>query len=129
MFALNAGRRMAESRMTDECGVTRAGEKTWNETTGEYENTPTSVYSGKCRIRHSAPNGKDVDAAGRLLTISSLELHVPVGTAVFEPDDVVAITASGTRSDQVGRKFIVLAPFDGSQTTALRYKIEAYDER
>lgn len=126
---LSMGRRMAESRMTDSCAVTRAGSPVFNETTGEYTSTAASVYSGKCRIKHPTTAGRDVDAGSQLLAVGELELHVPVGSAVFAPDDVVTISACPTRPDQVGRKFTVVSRFDGSQTTALRYRVEAADGR
>jgi len=128
-YVLDSGRRMAESRMTDKCAVTRPGVRTWNENKGEWSDTPVSVYSGVCRLKHSTSMGRDVEAASQLLTVGTLELHVPVGTAVFEPDDLVTISASATRADQVGRKFRVVSPFDGTQTTAIRYKVEVFDGR
>jgi hypothetical protein len=100
-----------------------------NEATGEHAKTVTTVYSGPCRVKHPTTGAKDVEAGSQLLALGSLEVHVPVGTAVFAADDVVEITASLSRSDQVGRMFIVSAPFDGSQTTALRYRVEAADGR
>lgn len=129
MIGLVMGRRMAETRMSDVCLVTRVTGSSWDESLGEEVDTFTTVYSGACRVRHASPNGKDVDAAGQLLTQSFLELHVPVGAPAFAPDDVVVITASATRSDQVGRRFHVVSPFDGSQTTALRYRVEVFDGR
>jgi hypothetical protein len=127
--ALGMGRRMAESRMTDSCKATRPGAKTWDETAGEWTETLVEVYSGPCRIRHSSAAGRDVDAGSQLLTVGSLEVHVPVGSAVFRPDDRIAVTGCPTRPDQVGRVFIVIAPFDGSGTTAVRYRVEAFDPR
>lgn len=130
MSALSSGRRMAESRMTDSCTVSRGPAEVLNTVTDTWVPNPaSSVYSGKCRIKHPTTAGKDVDAGSQLLVVGELELHVPVGSAVFAPDDVVTITACPTRPDQVGRKFTVVAPFDGSQTTALRFRIESADSR
>ena len=123
------GRRMAESRMTDTCAVSRrSSSTTTDETTGELPG-PSTVYSGVCRVKHSTGGARDVDAGSQLLAVGQLELHVPVGAAAFAPDDVVTVTASLTRADQVGRVFRVVAPFDGSQSTALRYRIEVFDGR
>lgn len=115
--------------MTDTCTVTRAGTKTWDEAAGQYTSTTVQVYSGRCRIKHPSTVSRDVEAGSQLLTVGQLEVHVPVGTAVFAPDDVVTVSSSSTRADQVGRVFTVVAPFDGSQTTALRYRVEAADGR
>lgn len=126
---LTLGRRMAESRMTDTCTITRAGSPTWDESKGEYTSTPVQVYSGPCRIKHPTTTAKDVDAGSQLLAVSQLELHVPVTASGVMADDLVTITGSETRAEQSGRKFTIIAPFDGSQTTALRFRIEAADGR
>lgn len=126
--ALGMGRRMAESRMTDTVTVTRPGGKTWNESQGEWTITPVTAYSGKARIKHGG-SPRDVEAGSQLLAVGQIEVHVPAGTAAFRPDDTVTVTGCVTRPDQVGRVFTVVAPFDGSQTTALRYRVEAADGR
>lgn len=128
-YALSSGRRMAESRMTDACTVSRVGEPVLDEDTGEMVGTVVAVYTGPCRVKHPSTGARDVEAGSQLLVVGQLELHVPVGTPVFAADDVVVITASETRADQVGREFTVVGPFDGSQTTALRYRIEVADGR
>lgn len=127
--ALGMGRRMAESRMTDTCTITRAGSPTWDESKGEYTSTAVSVYSGPCRVKHPSTVARDVDAGSQLLAVTQLELHLPVSAVGVRADDLVTITGSETRAEQSGRKFTVTAPFDGSQTTALRFRIEADDGR
>lgn len=126
---LGMGRVMAESRMTDSCAVTRPGPKVWNEATGEYTSTVVSVYSGKCRVKSPSMAGRDVDAGSRLVVVSQTEVHLPLSAVGVRADDLVTITGSETRAEQSGRKFTVTAPFDGSQSTALRFRIEAADER
>lgn len=120
---------MAESRMTDECTVTRAGADVWNEEQGKYVSALTTVYTGSCRIRHTSAAPTDIESGAHLISVGKPEIHVPVGSPVFVPDDVVTITASATRPDQVGREFTVQGAFDGSQTTALRYRVEVADGR
>lgn len=129
MSALEDGRRMAESRMTDACTVTRPGAKTWDEAAGGWVHSTVQVYSGRCRVKHPTAVARDVDAGSQLLVVSQLELHLPVTAVGVRADDTVAVTGSVTRAEQVGRVFTVLAPFDGSQTTALRFRIEIADER
>jgi hypothetical protein len=126
---LGMGRRMAESRMTDTCKVTRISRGVLNESTGKHPETITQVYTGPCRVKHSSMAPMDIEAGSQLLTLGTPEIHVPAGTATFHPDDQVEITWSGTRADQIGRLFKVIAPFDGTQTTALRYRVEADDGR
>lgn len=126
---LGMGRRMAESRMTDTCKVTRISRGVLNESTGKHPETVTQVYTGPCRVKYSSMTPKDIEAGSQLLVLGTPEVHVPAGTAGFLPDDLVEITGSVTRADQVGRIFTVIAPFDGTQTTALRYRVEAADGR
>lgn len=126
---LGMGRRMALSRMSDTCTVTRAGSPVFNETTGQYTSTTVSVYSGACRVKQAASVARDVDAGSQLLAVTQLELHLPLSAVGVRAGDLVTITGSETRAEQSGRKFSVVAPFDGSQTTALRFRIETADER
>jgi hypothetical protein len=127
--ALNAGRSMAQARMTDACVVRRNTANVWDETAGDYVPAVSEIYSGVCRITQTMSTPADVSAGSVLQTVGQLELHVPVGSALFAADDVVQVTGSETRPDQVGRTFVIVAPFDGSQTTALRYKVEVSDVR
>lgn len=125
---LGMGRRMAVSRMTDSCTVTRAGAKTLNESTGTYSASVVSVFTGQCRIK-SGSGVSQGDAGSELVVVSQVELHLPVSAVGVLPGDTVTVTGSATRADQVGRKFTVVSAFDGSQTTALRYRVEVADGR
>jgi hypothetical protein len=99
---LGLGRTMAESRMSDACTVSRGPAEVLDPVTDAWVPNPAaSVYSGKCRVKHPTTAGRDVDAGSQLLVVGELEFHVPVGSAVFAPDDVVTITACPTRPDQV----------------------------
>lgn len=116
--------------MRDICKVvreTRSG--TLNEATGVFPITSTTVYEGKSRLKHPRVIAKEADAGSQLITLSSLEIQVPVATAGFEPGDIVEMTTCPDRPAQVGRRFKVIAPFDGTQTTSLRYRVEAVDVR
>lgn len=125
---LGMGRAMAESRMTDTCKITRVGSKTLNEGTGTYTPSVVTVFTGACRIK-SGSGVSQVDAGSGLVVVSQVELHLPVTAAGVLPGDMVEVTGSVTRSEQVGRVFRVVAAFDGSQTTALRYRVEVADGR
>lgn len=129
MSALTMGRRMAESRMTDSCKVTRKGERVWDEGAGEYVDSPVVIYLGRCRLKHSTAAGSDSSAGSQLVVVSQPEVHLPVSAVGVAPGDEVLMTSSPTRPDLVGRKFVVEGPFDGSQTTALRYRIGVSDGR
>lgn len=130
-YALESGRRMAVSRMTDTCTVTRGdGGEVLDPATDKWVPVPAvSVYSGVCRVKHATTGAAQVDAGSQLLAVSQLELHVPVSAVGIGVGDRVEITGSATRAEQVGRVFTVTAEFDGSQTTALRFRVEAADPR
>ncbi|UOQ60382.1 DUF6093 family protein [Leucobacter rhizosphaerae] len=133
---LMMARREAERNMRDRCRVTRISKGTaLDEDTGKYPNVSTVIYEGaggaggKARLKHPRMAAKEVDAGSQLLVSTSLELQVPVASEDFAAGDVVEMTACPDRPNQVGRKFKVIGPFDGSQTTALRYRVEAFDGR
>lgn len=123
-------RREAERAMRDSCKVTRTVKgSTFNEATGSYPSTTTTVYEGKCRLKHPRMAAKDVEAGSQLLVMSALELQVPVAADSFHAGDAVEITGAPDRPAQAGRLFTIAAPFDGTQTTSLRYRVEAADGR
>lgn len=126
---LGMGRRMAESRMLDSCTVSRPGPKVWDEDAGGYTQTPVVVFSGLCRVKHPTTSGKGADAGSQLVVVSQVEVHLPLAAVGVMTGDMVKITACPMRPEQVGREFTVGSPFDGSQTTALRYRVEVADGR
>lgn len=130
MSALDSGRRMAELRMTDSCKVFRLVEASVpDEGSGTYPVTEVVAYVGKCRVKHPTTGGKGVDAGSQLVVVSQVEVHLPLRAAGVLPADTVEITGCLTRPDQVGRRFTIDAPFDGSQTTALRFRVVIADGR
>lgn len=127
---LRMARGEAERGMRDRCTVSRTTvSSTLDQETGTYPEISVEVYSGRARLKHPRMAAKHVEAGSQLLVETMLELQVPVATDDFAAGDVVEITASPDRPNQVGRRFKVVGPFDGSQTTALRYRIEVFDGR
>lgn len=126
---LIAARAEVESRMLDECQVTRPGAKTWDEANGLWLYPPVEVYKGKCRIRHRTVGDASVESGSQLIAVSETEIHVPALTVGIEVSDTVKVTKCPTRPAQVGREFNVSWLMDGSQTTALRYRVEVADGR
>lgn len=122
-------RREALRDMRDVCTVKRDGVRTFNDTTGHWTNSPTSVYSGACRVKSPRSVSSQGDAGSQLMVVTSTEVQFPVTAADLVAGDVVEITASPDRPSQVGRKFKIIAPFDGTQSTSLRYRVEVADGR
>lgn len=119
----------AESRMTDACVITRPVERVFDEDTGEWVEDIVTVYSGKCRVKSPATAARSVDAGSQLVVVSAPAIHVPVSAEGIRVGDVATVTASATRPAMVGRVFTIAAPFDGAQTTAQRFQVEASDGR
>lgn len=126
---LGMGRTMAEARMTDQCRITRPGPKVWDEDAGVHVSVPVTVYEGSCRIKHPSTSAADVEAGSQLVTVSQLQLHLPVTATGVRVGDTAEIVASPTRPAQAQRRFRIADPFDGSQTTALRFRVEVADGR
>lgn len=126
---LGMGRKMAESRMLDQCRVTRPGPKVWDEDAGQHVQVPALIYSGACRVKHPTTAAKPTEQGSQLLVESSIEVHIPIDSCPLMPGDTITVVGSETRPTQTARAFRVTAPFDGSQTTALRYRVVAADVR
>ena len=127
--ALPGMRAEAESMMDDRVRTTRGGEKVWDEGNGEWVSTEQLIYEGKARVKRPNDLSVDAEAGSQLIAVGRLQVHVPVGSPAFAPNDLIEVTACPSRADQVGRVFVVSAPFDGSQTTAVRYRVEVADGR
>lgn len=127
--ALPGLRAEAESRMSDRIKTTRGDEKVWDEDNGKWVTSEAGIYEGRARLKPLNDLSMDADAGSQIVTVSRLQVHVPVGTRPFASGDRIEVTASATRPDQVGRVFTVAGPFDGSQSTALRYRVEVADGR
>lgn len=124
---LGFGRAIAETRMLDTCRITRDEDSdNLDEDSGTRAKTTVLVFDGKCRVKHSGMAPKDVEAQSQLLATVSTEIHIPLGAVDVRSGDIVTIASSQTRPDQIGRKYKVSAPFDGSQTTAVRLRVEAF---
>ena len=97
--ALPLLRRQAESMMVDTCTITRAsGPPTFDAVTGVYTDpTPTTVYTGKCRVRTRSLGflrNREVEAGERETVIWPYMVMVPVTDADVQVLDKVTVTAS-----------------------------------
>lgn len=123
---VDAARRMHESIMPDEGLITRAGPKTLNESTGLYEETPTTVYTGICKVVSPKQYPNDAAAVGQVLVESRPRLDLPVLTSVDARDgDTFECTAAGDPA-LVGRKWKLKGAAAQSQTSARRFWLEGF---
>lgn len=122
---LARGRERAVERMDSVCVITRPGAKTWDEETGAYEHPTVTVYEGVCRLVSGSASGRKVTAGGQLLVVTSPEVHLPADTVGVEVSDTVLVTACVSRPSAVGEVFTIREPVEGTQVTALRFRVEA----
>ena len=115
----------AESLMTDECRVTKAGGVTVDPDTGQSVPKLTEVYAGKCKVQTS----------GGIMTASTTDTGVvvnewlvrvdfPWATQGLTPDMVVEITKSGD-PNLVEHKFRLVSPqSQKTHATAQRWNVK-----
>lgn len=118
------GRAAAERLMVDTCIIDRRSGSVLDEDTGQYVDTYTTVYSGKCRIQVTDPGGRAADAGEQTSQIQSLVLQVPMTVSGVKVDDRVSLTASALDPDLVGRTFRVSDLMHKTHATARRLPVE-----
>lgn len=127
---LTRGRKRARERMDAECTITRTIVGELDRDTGKKPPAQiVEVYAGACRIKQASAVGRKVNAAGQLVVVASPELRLPADTVGVQPGDEVTVTACVSRPALAGRRYTVREPFEGAQTTDLRYRIEVVDGR
>lgn len=124
--ALLAGRTAAEALMLDAVTITRAtGTTTFDEATGrETAGTPTSVWTGPCKVQRRNVAERTGEAGERLVTTQDVEIHVPIAATGIRVGDVAEITTATLDAELVGRRFRVTGLADKSFATARRLRAE-----
>jgi hypothetical protein len=119
------GRRQAEALMVSSCVISRMSGRSLNEQTGEYSDTFTVVYDGRCEFKYSQASFEDVDAASQQLTQQRPVLKVPVeGTAGVMVGDVVELTGHPLDTGMVGLQFRIAGLHSRTYATARRFPVE-----
>jgi hypothetical protein len=124
---VSAGRRAAESLMTDTCVVRyRTGRTGIDEDTNAEEPVYADRFTSPCRVRHVAAVEAGDEVGGQRVVVDTTRIDLPVSSPQVEVDDVIEITAVGPSSDPrlVGRKFVVGAPMNQTFSTATRLRVE-----
>jgi len=125
MTALTAavqGRTAAERIMLDTCTIRRKTGTAFDETTGRYTDTTTTVYTGKCKLQDRIIQGESEAGGREVITLSSV-LHLPVPVTAVQVDDVAEVTASQDPA-AVGRKLRVAQVHYKSYATARQLQVE-----
>jgi hypothetical protein len=131
--ALARGRQLAEQGMQDRCVIHITTGTALDETTGREVPTlqriypaPSSPHSdGPCEIvaRNTVP--REVDVAGRQLTLQAEELRLPVDTSTTVPIGAVATITHASEDPQlVGIRLRVQGPHHQTYATARRLAVE-----
>lgn len=126
---LHRGRKRSLERMDSECVITRPGTKVWDEEAGEWVPQIETVYEGVCRLVDASTGGRRVESGSQLLVVTSPELHLPFDTVGVSVSDSVVITACLSRPAVIGEQYVIREPVDGTQVTALRFRVVAADGR
>lgn len=116
------GQAAADALMLDACTIRRKSGTVFNETTGQYTDTTSTVYTGPCKLQDRLMRG-EAEAGGReVITLSSV-LHLPVAVTAVQVDDVAEMTASQDPA-AVGRKLRVAQVVYKTYATARRLQVE-----
>lgn len=123
MSALEMGRRMAESRMTENVVV---GRFEWLRPAGSLDQVLTLVetfYSGAGRVKYPSASAVVKSPAGQQLTETNIVLSLPSGAGAVPTGAGVRVVSSTADPSLVGRMFRVDGPAQAGQTTAHRYPV------
>lgn len=124
------GRAFQEAQFISRCVIRRQAGETFNETTGEYEPTWTTVYpesgdDGPCLLKFDSSSMREVDAQSQQLVRQRPILKLPVATSAgVRIDDVAEITENPLDPARVGLKVRISGDHVGTLTTARRFPVE-----
>jgi hypothetical protein len=122
---LARGRQVAEQLMTDACTITRVTGQTLNETTGQYVDTTSTIYTGKCRVQLRNMTVASLPLSGdRQVVALQLEVSIPLSSTAPKVGDKVTVTASQNDPALVSRVFRVREEMHKSHATARRIVVQ-----
>lgn len=111
--------------MRDTVTVTRVAGRVWNDSTGVYDETVTTVYSGPADVRNlAALTSQEVQVAERELVLRSFDVVLPWSVdAEFARGDLVTVDASADATF-TGRVLTVRAVGHGGRLTGHHLDVE-----
>jgi len=123
--ATASGRRAAERNMTDTWAVYRYTDGVLNETTGQYEPTATTVYSGPGKLQSFESYEQNPVAGAYDYTVMRPVLHLPVNTAsaLVKVGDTAVCLASPMDADLVDREVTIEGEQSKTYMTARRFPV------
>ena len=119
--AVLAGRRLAESLMTDRVSIRRPTSEI-DDNTG----LPVSsvVYAGKGKVQTYEAFEKTPDVGGSTVFIQRYSVHIPAESYAPAPNDVVEVVYSEQDRFLVGRTYVVQALLHKSKATSYRLLVD-----
>lgn len=122
--ALARGRAAAEKRMRDRCLIERKTGRTFSDSTGQYTDVWTTVYTGPCRIKKAGASN-DVTTGEAELTLRKYGLDIPWDTTTeVRREDRATVTQCTDDAWVVGRPMEVIDVGYSGASTARRLIIE-----
>jgi len=112
--------------MEDECTITRSGTRTLDESTGQYTQTPTTVYTGSCRVVIPPRRPQDAVAIGQVEAVESARLDLPVVDSAGVKDGDVVVLVTSMDPALVGVQYRLKGIPGQTHATARRFFMEAY---
>lgn len=101
---------VTEGTMNASCEITHGSTGGgWSPTTGATPGTPTVTYTGRCRVAYESTQARDADAADQAITILTVGVALPPGSAPQSKGARVRITSVDANGPTalVGRVFTV----------------------
>jgi len=105
-LAVNAAKNLALQFMQDEVTIRRPGDPTFNEATGDYTETPTSVFSGKARI--APPSVTQTTAGDAELQRHDALAWIPLSAAGIERGDILTVDTARLDATLADRTYVVV---------------------
>ncbi|MBK0418282.1 hypothetical protein JD276_04455 [Leucobacter sp. CSA1] len=121
--ALEAGRRMAETRMTE---MVTVGRFEMVRPPGSLDAVRTLVetfYEGPARVKYPSASASVKNPAGQQIAETNIVVSLPAVSASVPTGALVRVDASASDSALAGRFFRVEGPAQAGQTTAHRYPV------
>lgn len=122
---LTRGRERTEAGMRDACTIRRITGETTDDFSGETVKTYLSPnpYEGRCRVKQVQALPETHDVGEDYVTLSRLQLQLPVAAVGVEVGDEVTMTASARDPDLPGKVFLIRGSATGSDITARRFEV------
>jgi hypothetical protein len=117
-----AGQQAAEETMADRCRIRRPQGEATDPDSGAVSDTyrDPDVYLGKCKIQDSGAQARDVESGSSTVTITPLEVHIPVSAESVAVGDYIELLDD---EDTVLRAFRAERPHRKTWQTAQRIPV------